>query len=231
MGRLAVLGICGGFCTGKSVTCTVLRRKGAHVVSADLLAHAAYLPGTECYRAVRREFAADLGPFPDGEPIDRRRLGAAVFGSPDALRRLNALVWPAVRRLAEEEIAAHRARCDVQGADGVVALEAAVMLEAGWDGLCDALWVMTVDPAEAIRRLQSRNNLSESEAAARVASQPSNEQRVNAARKLFGGADSAARLRVMDRTRPTLSEAEAAIERMWDGLLTARGLIVTPAAV
>lgn len=39
-----------------------------------------------------------------GQTIDRRRLGALVFGKPDQLKRLTDIVWPEIKRLALQEI-------------------------------------------------------------------------------------------------------------------------------
>lgn len=60
------------------------------------------------------------------------------------MARLQGIVWPEIRLLAEARIEG----LGREGAESVV-LEAAVLLEAGWDGLCDELWVVQVPPAVA----------------------------------------------------------------------------------
>lgn len=67
-----------------------------------------------------------------------------MFGNPSNMARLQGIVWPEIRLLAEERI-------EVLGREGAesVVLEAAVLLEAGWDDLCDDLWVVQVPPAVA----------------------------------------------------------------------------------
>lgn len=57
------------------------------------------------------------------------------------MARLQGIVWPEIRLLAEQKIQGF----GDAGAESVV-LEAAVLLEAGWDDLCDELWVVQVPP-------------------------------------------------------------------------------------
>lgn len=167
---MRVIGLTGGIASGKSLVTNQLAERGAIVIDADKLGHETYRRGTETYRAVVEAFGPDIVAG-DGE-IDRKALGAKVFGDPEARRRLEAIVWPGIRRLAEERLAGLRQ----QGA-GVVVLEAAVLLEADWVDLVDEVWVVATAPETARRRLMERNGLSSEEAAARLAAQLSNEER------------------------------------------------------
>ena len=103
---------------------------------------------------------------------NRLVLGGKVFGDPEQMQRLNAIVWPAIRRLAQEEIA----ECRRRGAE-VVVLEAALLIEAGWDDLADEIWVVSVKPEGARARLKQRNGLPEDQAQARIDAQLSNRDR------------------------------------------------------
>ncbi|CAN0459708.1 unnamed protein product [Ectocarpus sp. 12 AP-2014] len=87
------------------------------------------------------------------------------------MARLQGIVWPEIRLLAEARIEG----LGKEGAEAVV-LEAAVLLEAGWDDLCDELWVVQVPPAVARARLMERNGFDEAEADKRIASQPMTNQ-------------------------------------------------------
>ena len=62
--------------------------------------------------------------------IDRRALGGMVFGHPTRLQSLNSIVWPEIARLAME-----RAGELWRAGHQLVVLDAAVLLEAGWDSL------------------------------------------------------------------------------------------------
>jgi phosphopantetheine adenylyltransferase/dephospho-CoA kinase len=166
-----VLGLTGGIAAGKSTVARELARRGAHVIDADRLGHLAYEPGTRAHR----EVAAAFGPgvvAADGR-IDRAALGARVFGRPAELRRLTDIVWPEIRRLAEAELA--RLRRERRAA--VVVLDAAVLLEAGWEDLCDEIWVVVVSRATALRRAVARGGLDAAAVEARIDAQLSNEAR------------------------------------------------------
>ncbi|MBF8266841.1 MAG: dephospho-CoA kinase [Dehalococcoidia bacterium] len=60
----------------------------------------------------------------------------------------------------------------------MVVIDAAILIEAGWDDLCDEVWIATAPEAHVIQRLGSRNNLTEEQVRARMASQISTEERV-----------------------------------------------------
>ena len=60
-------------------------------------------------------------------------------------------------------------------------LEAAVLFEAGWEDLCDEIWVVVVEPDLAVERLAARNGLDPEAARARIDSQLSNAERISRA--------------------------------------------------
>src|SRR5262249_39717536 len=112
---------------------------------------------------VRRWGAGLLGP--DGE-IVRPRLGAIVFADPAELQALETLVHPWIRRRLEEEIALARADPAVR----FVVLDAAIMLEAGWDDVCDVL-VFVDAPVEVRRRRVAARGWSPDDLRARESAQ------------------------------------------------------------
>jgi dephospho-CoA kinase len=164
------IGLTGGIASGKSVISSLLAERGAVIIDADRLGHEAYRAGTETFRRVVEAFGEDVV-GDDGE-INRKRLGAKVFGDPAARKRLEAIVWPAIREMARQRIEDARRR----GVPAVV-LEAAVLIEAGWQDLVDEVWVAEVEPETAIQRLARRNGLTREQAEARLRAQLSNEER------------------------------------------------------
>lgn len=190
-----VIGLTGGIASGKSTVTTFFRDKQVPVIDADVLGHRTYEPGTETFKAVVAAFGQELVAA-DGA-IDRRALGAKVFGKPDELKRLTDIVWPGIRRLASGQLA----ELETAG-NSLAVLEAAVLLEAGWEDLVDEIWVVVVEPAGAVRRLAARNSLDEGAAKARIASQLSNADRI-------------ARADMVIENNGTLEDLQAAIERHW----------------
>ncbi len=168
---MIVVGLTGGIASGKSTVATLLGERGAHVIDADVLGHRAYEPGAAAFRAVVEAFGPDI--VAEDGTIDRGVLGQKVFGKPEELERLTGIVWPAIRAMALAEIEAIRAA----GSPSVVVLEAAVLLEAGWQDLADEVWVTVVDRATAVARAVARSGLAPEQVEARIDAQLSNAER------------------------------------------------------
>lgn len=196
---MVVIGLTGGFLSGKSTVIQMLKEMGAVVIDADKVGHEAYLPGTPIWREVVAAFGRGI--LGEDGGIDRRKLGGIVFNDPQALKRLNEIMHPRMRQRMAEMLAELRR-------DGarVVVLEAAVLLEAGWDSLVDQVWVTVVPEETALKRLQGRGDkLTLEQARARIRSQISNEQR-------------AARAHQVINTDCSLGEVRARVEELWRGL-------------
>jgi dephospho-CoA kinase len=104
-GRSNIIGLTGTYCAGKNHVARLLEARGIPVLDVDKLGHRAL----EIERdAVARRFGpAALG---EGGAVDRRRLGALVFGRPGELAALEGIVHPAANRLTEEWVAARGGR-------------------------------------------------------------------------------------------------------------------------
>jgi len=195
---MITVGLTGGIACGKSEVAAMLAAKGASVINADLIGHEVYRRGTDEYLQIVAAFGTDvIGQ--DGE-IDRRRLGAKVFDDPAARERLQAIVWPAMRRMMEERLA----EFERQGVQ-IAALEAAVLIEADWLPLVDEVWVVEASPDVARQRLMAYKGLSSSEAQARLDAQISSEERRRHADVVIDNGGS-------------LEETRRQVERLWAGL-------------
>jgi dephospho-CoA kinase len=149
MNRKRVVGLIGGIGSGKSLVAEAFARHGARVISGDQLGHEALMQLPIKEQVVRR-WGKDI--LDEQGQIVRRRLAALVFADPAELRALEALVFPWIERRIQEEIAAAQADPKV----AFIVLDAAVMLEAGWNKVCD--WLVYIDvPAEVrLRRLEQQ---------------------------------------------------------------------------
>ena len=183
-----IIGLTGGIASGKSTAARHLGSLGAHVIDADRLGHRAYEPGTGAHQAVIEAFGEEVRGA-DGH-IDRKRLGAKVFGDAAALGRLTDIVWPEIRRLAQAEIAGAQAARP----DGVVVLEAAVLLEAGWQDAVDETWVVSVDRATALNRAMQRDGANAAVVEARIDAQLANAEREAQADVVFDNSGAEAQL-------------------------------------
>jgi dephospho-CoA kinase len=87
------IGLTGSIGMGKSAVAAMLRREGVPVFDADAEVHRLQGPGGLLLPAIEARFPDTTGPA----GVDRPKLGAAVFGQPEELRALEAIVHPAVR--------------------------------------------------------------------------------------------------------------------------------------
>ena len=93
--RPFILGLTGSIGMGKSAVAAMLRGLGVPVFDADAAVHELQGPGGACVEPIERAFPGTTGPA----GVDRMKLGAAVFGNPEALARLEAIVHPEVAEL------------------------------------------------------------------------------------------------------------------------------------
>jgi len=165
-----VLGLTGSIGMGKSTTARMFVERGIPLHDADAAVHRLHRG-----RAATPIEEAFPGTVIDGA-VDRARLGAAVLGKPEALKRLEAIIHPLVR----EEEEAFLARCRNEGA-ALAVIDVPLLLETRGEGRCDAVLVVTA-PAEVQReRVLARPGMSAEKLAAILARQmPDAEKRRHA---------------------------------------------------
>jgi len=183
---MRVIGLVGCMGAGKGEVARILSEFGAIAVDADELAHQAYVPGTNVHREIVEEFGREVV-SQNGE-IDRRVLGTKVFTNLIQLRRLEQIVWPHVGIALEKIIM----QANIMSSVPAIAIDAAVLLRAEWDKLCDEVWLVDVLEHEAIRRIMVGRGLSEQEARSRLFAQSENrpdESLINVVIDNVGGVD------------------------------------------
>lgn len=180
-GKLRVLGVCGGIGSGKSSACKLLVSSLGCVahLDADTIAHGVYSPGTQAVRDVVAEFGTKILQDGTNDTIDRKKLGPIVFGDRSKMVKLEEIVWPHVKESIKIEI--DNLQKELAGKGGtaeetnepIIILEAAILLDAGWDDLLDGVWAVTAPKSVALERIMKRNNLSKEEAEKRINAQDS----------------------------------------------------------
>jgi dephospho-CoA kinase len=147
-----VLGLIGGIGAGKSLVAAELAKRGALVVDADAVGHALLDQTPSRHEIVRRFGPEVLDREADTPRIDRRALGRIVFEDRHSLRDLEGILHPRMRKTFERAIA----RAVRKGAGQVIVLDAAILLEAGWDDLCDRIWYVDAPREVRLERLASQ---------------------------------------------------------------------------
>lgn len=147
---MIVLGLTGSIGMGKSTAAGFFAEEGAPVYDADAAVHALYAGA-----AAPAIEAAFPGTTVEGQ-VDRDRLAARVLGHPAALKRLEAIVHPLVRREEERFLAA----AEAAGAK-VAVLDIPLLFETGGDKRCDAVVVVSAPPDVQRERVMARRGVSE----------------------------------------------------------------------
>ncbi len=145
------VGLTGGLACGKSTVAEMLVQRGAHVLSADGLAHQLYAPGSRIQGEIVCLFGSGI--LDQDGSINRARLAKAVF--PDRIDELNAVVHPAVIE------AQNRWMSDIERDDphAIAVVEAALIFEAGVAKDFDRILVVTCDFEHKIKRFARRTGL------------------------------------------------------------------------
>ncbi|XP_055475969.1 bifunctional coenzyme A synthase isoform X1 [Psammomys obesus] len=168
---LYVIGLTGISGSGKSSIAKRLKNLGAYVIDTDTLGHRAYAPGGPAYQPVVEAFGPDI--LHKDSTINRKVLGSRVFGNKKLLKILTDIVWPVIAKLAREEM-------DLALSKGkaLCVIDAAMLLEAGWQNMVHEVWTIIIPETEAIQRIIERDGLSEAAAHSRLQNQMSGQQLV-----------------------------------------------------
>jgi len=161
-----IVGLTGGIATGKSTVSSLLKDWGAEVIDADLVARAVVEPGQLAWQEIRRSFGDEF--FQEDGTINRAKLGALVFKDKDALAKLNKITHPKIAERIKEAIIYW------QGVDHqppLLVVDAPLLIETNLQVLVEEVWLVTCNEKEQIRRLMARNNLSHTDALARIKAQ------------------------------------------------------------
>ena len=168
---MLTIGLTGGIGSGKSTAAKILAEFGAPIIDADKVAHTTYAPGGAAYDAVIAAFGIIIV-APD-RTIDRKKLGAIVFGNPERLNKLTSIVWPATFKSIRAQLDGLRA----SGEKMPIVVEAAILIEASWQPLCDEIWLVRASRQAVIERIERQRGLKPAETEARIRAQLSDDER------------------------------------------------------
>jgi dephospho-CoA kinase len=147
---MKTIGLTGSIGMGKSTVAQMFADEGVAVFDADAAVRALQGPGGRLLPAIEAAFPRTTGPG----GVERPELGSRVFGKPDELKRLEAIVHPAV---GEERAAflAHHAD------DAMVVFDVPLLFETGGDGGVDVTVVVSADAATQAARVLARPGMTE----------------------------------------------------------------------
>lgn len=210
-GSAPVIGLIGAIGSGKSRVAASFGARGALVVDADAVGHRLLEEPAVRDRVIARfgsgVVARSNGPTADCEPrIDRKALAAVVFSDPAALEPLESILHPLMRR----EFIRIIEQTSHEGRRPAVVLDAAVLLEAGWDDLCDRVYFVDASRETRLQRVQRQRGWSADDLDARERAQSSlDRKRRRADAVIANDSDSGS------------DGLERSVERIWSGLRSA----------
>lgn len=166
------IALTGGIASGKSTIARRLAEHGAVIVDADQIVRDVQAPGSPVLERIAETFGATV--IDDEGALDRAALGAKVFGDPELLGKLNAIVHPAVREESQRRFDAALAA----DADAVVVYDVPLLVEARVDDPWDLIVVAHAPAEERLRRLTELRGMEEKAAQERIDAQVSDERRL-----------------------------------------------------
>lgn len=163
-----MLGITGGLGCGKSTVARLFKTPACELIDADRIAHRSLCRGSAAYKKIVGFFGPGI--LKKDKNIDRAKLGGIVFIHKPALKKLNSIVHPEVKREIIRRIRSSTKK--------MVILDAALIIEAGLRNKVDKLAVVTAKRSQQIRRSGSKLSIGSSQARMRMKSQISQKQKM-----------------------------------------------------
>lgn len=156
-----VVGLTGGIASGKSTVSRIWRGLGVTIVDADQLAREVVAPDSDGLMAVVKQFGPQV--LTSDGSMDRKAVGALVFGDSEAREALNGIIHPRVAALAQERLS------EATGAFAVY--DVPLLVETEGYKTVDRTVVVAIDEAIQVARAMERDGLDEDAIKARIATQ------------------------------------------------------------
>ena len=163
---MKLVGLTGGIASGKSTVAKILERLGAAVINADALSREVVEPGKDAWKEIIDAFGA--GVLQPDQTLDRQKLRTVIFNDSDGRKKLEAIIHPRVRALAEEKIREHA----VAGYS-IIVYEVPLLFEGNLHEWLRPVILVACDVDTQRARLQERDRLTQTEAQKHIDAQMS----------------------------------------------------------
>uniref|UniRef100_A0A7C4U214 Dephospho-CoA kinase n=1 Tax=Caldisericum exile TaxID=693075 RepID=A0A7C4U214_9BACT len=168
---MKIIGLTGNIASGKSFVSSILKELGAFIIDMDKIGR---MIQEQNYRNVLekiREVFGD-GIFESDGTLNRKALGEIVFKDRDKLEKLNEIMYPLMEERLIEEIEYAKSVAEV------IVVDAAILIEAGWDKLVDEVWVVYTPKNLQLKRLVEREKIDLTSALSRIDAQMPIEEKI-----------------------------------------------------
>lgn len=151
------MGLTGGIASGKSTVAAILRRLGAAIINADNLSREVVQPEQDAWKEIIDAFGPDI--LQEDKTLDRRKLRKIVFDYPEARKKLETIIHPRVRALAERRISELAA-----AGSSIIVYEVPLLFEAQIHLWLRPVILVACDIETQKKRLLERDHLTATEA-------------------------------------------------------------------
>ena len=149
-----VLGITGGAGSGKTTVVECIKKLTSVIfLHCDVIAHELMQPKGASYDALIKEFGEGIL---EGEEISRGKLAQIAMATKENRERLNKITHPFVRQAVEQRLE----QLEQENFQGIVVIEAALLIEAGYKEICDSLWYVYAPIEDRKRRMRENRGYS-----------------------------------------------------------------------
>lgn len=168
---MRIIGITGGVGSGKSEILNILKNDyQAEVMMADLVAHELMVPGARSYAAIVKAFGTEI--LNEDQTINRGKLGSIVFADQEKLRQLNRITHQNV----DDEILNRVDQIKEKKPDGLLVIEAALLVGAAYEKKLDQLWYIYTKEDIRFQRLKASRGYSDEKICQMIKNQKSEEE-------------------------------------------------------
>ena len=152
------IGVTGGVGAGKSAILRFLENEyNAYVVRADELAATLMQPGHRCYDRLREAFSDIPDLLDESGAFRKDGLVTQIFADDDRRALMNSIVHPEVKEEIIRDVEEHKKAKDTE----LYVLEAALLIEDGYEAVCDELWYIYASKKTRISRLKETRGYSD----------------------------------------------------------------------
>jgi dephospho-CoA kinase len=160
MKKKTLIGLTGPIASGKNLAARIFGRHGAYVIDADVIGHQILQPQSKVWHMIVKTFGSKV--LSRGGRVNRKKLGRLVFSDPKALKKLNAISHPAIKRRIVELINASKKK--------MIVVNAAILFEMKISNMMDKIVLVTAKKSVRLKRLLKKGKKKE-DALARINSQ------------------------------------------------------------
>lgn len=148
---MRIIGITGGVGSGKTEVLSYIKGKyNCKVIFADEVAHEVKEPGQVCYSELVDLLGEEI--LSENKRIDKVKMAEKIFADEKLLKKVNAIIHPAVKRYILTEIELEKQKQDTD----FLFIEAALLIEDGYISIVDELWYIYA--AEEVRRKRLKDS-------------------------------------------------------------------------